>query len=231
MSTGLVAGHDGRRAVRLVLGAAVAAVAAAVLLGLLTAALARAADPGSGAAAVGFGLASTGAVLCTAGLLVVARAGALARRASGVPRAISLLRRCVLAASVATVVVLVVGVAAMSTSAALPAALGGVGAILLLTAVGGVAARARRQLPGDEVLDDELDDGSTTMSPLSRSPSPVPRRVRRNPIPGRAPDNVRPWQDERRLVAALARGRPRAGRSARDRDTAADPSVAGATRI
>jgi hypothetical protein len=182
VSTGLVTGHHGRQAVRLVLGAAAAAGAAAVLLGLLTAALARAADPGSGPAAVGFGLASTGAVLCTAGLLVVARAGALARRASGVPRAISLLRRCVLAASVATVVVLVLGVAAVSTSAALPAALGGVGAILLLTVLGGVAARARRQLPGDEVLDDELDDQERPL-PVAE-PGPTQGASEPDPRPG-----------------------------------------------
>jgi len=129
-----------RRAVRLVLGATAAVVAALVLVGLLVAVLAgRSAGSGT---ALGLGLGAAGAALLAAGLLVVARAGALSRRPAGAARGAAVLTRCVLAATVGAVAMAVIGVVAVSGSRAVAPGVGaGVAALLLFGLAVAVIAR------------------------------------------------------------------------------------------
>ena len=133
-----------RRAVRLVSGATVAAVAALVLVGLLVAVLRD--HPPAGAPALGLGLGAAGAAGLATGLLVVARAGALSRRSAGRDRAVSVLTRCVLAATVVAVALAVVGVVAVSATGTPAPGVGAGAGALLLVGLATLAGRSRRRL-------------------------------------------------------------------------------------
>ena len=162
-----------RRAVRLVSGATVAAVATLVLRGLLVAVL-RAQPPG-GAPALGLGLGAAGAAGLATGLLVVARAGALARRPSGRARAASVLTRCVLAATVVAVALAVVGVVAVSATRAPGPGVGAGAGALLLVALATLAGRSRRRLP------------AAAPAPAAPVPFvPTQRSAEPTPVPGGA---------------------------------------------
>ena len=170
-----------RRAVRLVLGATAAVVAALVLVGLLVAVLAdRSAGAGT---ALGLGLGAAGAALLAAGLLVVARAGALSRRPSGAARGAAVLTRCVLAATVGAVAMAVIGVVAVSGSQAVAPGVGAGVAALLLVGLAALAGRSRRRL--------QVRAPSATAPPPSTEAPPVPvipaqRSAEPAPVPGGA---------------------------------------------
>ena len=170
-----------RRAVRLVLGATAAVVAALVLVGLLVAVLAgRSAGAGT---ALGLGLGAAGAALLAAGLLVVARAGALSRRPSGAAWGAAVLTRCVLAATVGAVAMAVIGVVAVSGSRAVAPGVGAGVAALLLVGLAALAGRSRRRL--------QVSAPSAATPPPSTEASPVPvipaqRSAEPAPVPGGA---------------------------------------------
>jgi hypothetical protein len=160
-----------RRAVRLVSGATVAAVASLVLVGLLVAVLRD--HPPEGAPALGLGLGAAGAAGLATGLLVVARAGALARRSSGRDRAASVLTRCVLAATVVAVALAVVGVVAVSATRAPGPGIGAGAGALLLAGLATLAGRSRRRLsaPGEAAPAPPV---PFVPSQRSAEPTPVP---------------------------------------------------------
>jgi hypothetical protein len=128
----------------LVSAAAVAAVAAAALLALLVAGLVARAGP---VPALFHGLLAVGTGGLAVGLLVLARAGALARSRAA-ERARVLYTRCLVAALLAAVAVVVLGVlAAPSTGSSLPA-WGGVIAGILLALLVVLAVRLRAVAAG-----------------------------------------------------------------------------------
>ena len=181
--------HPGRdlrqpAAVRLVLGATAAAVAALVLVGLLVAVVA--ARPTGAATAFGLGLGAAGAAALAVGLLVVARAGALARRPSGRARAAAVLTRCLLAATVGAVAMVVVGVVAVSATRAAAPGLGAGAAAVLLVGLAALAGRTRRRLSARRT--GRIARLRHRSSRRSAPPSPLPSRaVRRNPARRPAP--------------------------------------------
>jgi hypothetical protein len=128
-----------RRARVLVSGAAVAAVAAAALLGLLVAGLVARAGA---VPALFHGLLAVGTGGLAVGLLVLARAGALARGRAA-ERARVLCNRCLVGALLAAVVVVLFGaLSAPSVGSSLPV-WGGVVAGVLLVLLVGLALRLR----------------------------------------------------------------------------------------
>jgi hypothetical protein len=165
-----------RRAVRLVLGATAAVVAALVLVGLLVAVLAgRSAGAGT---ALGLGLGAAGTALLAAGLLVVARAGALSRRPSGAARGAAVLTRCVLAATVGAVAMVVIGVVAVSGFRAVAPGVGAGVAALLLVGLAALAGRSRRRLqvsaPAAAAPPPSTEAPPVLVIPAQRSAEPAP---------------------------------------------------------
>jgi MFS family permease len=134
-----------RRARLMVSGAAVAAVATAVLIALLVAGLIARTGPGP---ALGRGIAAFGTAAVAVGLLVLARAGALARDRSG--RAGALYRRCVIGALGGMLAALLAGVIAAVLLRSAAPAWGGAVAGFLLALLVAVALRLRATMPPDD---------------------------------------------------------------------------------